>query len=58
MILEDINMSLHTDFIIVSVVITLLAIEIDKFTNFTHPSLHWVALAGMAGVMYSLVAAI
>ena len=51
-------MSMHTDFIIVSVVITLLAIEVDKFTQFTHPSLHWVALVGMAGVMYSLVAAI
>lgn len=58
MILEDRNMSMHTDFIIISIVITLLAIEIDKFTNFTHPSLHWVAIAGMAGVMYSLAVAI
>jgi len=43
---------------LISTVLTALFIKWDKDTQFTHPTLHVLAMAGMAGVMYSLVAAV
>jgi hypothetical protein len=47
-------MNMHTEFIIFSIVITVVAIEMDKITQFTHPTLHVVALAGLLSVVYSV----
>lgn len=39
----------------IGIIITALAIEADKFTLFTHPSLPFVALAGVFITILSLV---
>jgi hypothetical protein len=49
---------MHSDLTIVSAVITVLAIEIDKFTQFTHPSLHFIAFAGVLALVFSLTMAL
>jgi hypothetical protein len=42
---------------ILSAALTALFIKWDQRTQFTHPTLHLLAFFGMAGVVYSLVAA-
>ena len=39
----------------IGIIITALAIEIDKYTNFTHPSLPVIAFAGVITVILSFV---
>lgn len=48
---------MFNDYTYLSVAITVVAIEIDKFTHFTHPGLQFVAYAGMLGVILSLTLA-
>lgn len=39
----------------IGIIIAALAIEIDKYTHFTHPSLPVIALAGIIAVILSLM---
>lgn len=48
---------MFTHLTIITTVLTALFIKWDKSTQFSHPSLHLLAMAGMAGVVVSLVAA-
>jgi hypothetical protein len=48
---------MHSEFTIIIFLLSALAIELDKITQFTHPSLHVAAIAGMIGVVCSLVLA-
>ncbi len=41
---------------IIGIIITALAIEADKITQFRHHSFPWVALAGVATIVISLLA--
>ncbi len=40
---------------IIGIIITTLAIEIDKFTQYQYLGLSWIALAGVLTVIASLV---
>lgn len=42
---------------IISAALTAIFIKWDRSTQYAHPALHMLAFAGMAGVVYSLVAA-
>ncbi len=42
---------------LISAAFTAIAIKWDESTQFTHPTLHALALAGMAAVAYSMLAA-
>lgn len=44
--------------LLISTVLTALFVKLDKDTQFSHPSLHVLALAGMAGVLVSMVATV
>lgn len=46
---------MHADFTVITFLITAVAIELDKFTQFTHPTLHAAAFLGMAVFVFSLV---
>jgi hypothetical protein len=48
---------MHSDLLIINIVVTVLAIEVDKWTQFTHPTLHFIAFAGVLGIVYSLALA-
>lgn len=48
---------MFTHLTIITTLLTALFIKMDKRTQFTHPTLHVLSLAGIAGVVYSLVAA-
>jgi hypothetical protein len=48
---------MFTHLTIISTALTALFIKWDKDTQFTHPTLHFLALAGMFGVVYSVVTA-
>lgn len=48
---------MFTHFTIIAAALTAVFIKWDKSTQFTHPTLHLLAFAGMAGVVYSMVAA-
>lgn len=39
----------------IGIIITVLAIEMDKYTRFTHPSLPVIAFAGVIAVMLSFI---
>lgn len=48
---------MHSEITIVSFLISILAIEIDKFTQFTHPSLHVIATIGVLSLIFSMTLA-
>lgn len=48
---------MFSEFTIISIAITAVAIEADKITQFTHPTLHAISLGGMLLVVYSLAIA-
>ena len=45
---------MHSEITLVSLIISVLAIELDKLTQFTHPTLHAVAAAGILVTVYSM----
>lgn len=49
---------MHTEVTIISFVVAALAIELDKITQFTHPTLHALAVIGILGVIFSLTLAV
>lgn len=44
--------------ILISTLLTALFVKLDKDTQFSHPSLHVLALAGMATTLFSVVATV
>lgn len=48
---------MFTPLTLIAAAFTAIVIKLDKSTQFTHPTLHVLALAGMASVVYSVVAA-
>lgn len=46
---------MFTTFTYIGIIITALAIEIDKYTNFTHQSLPVIAFAGVIVVALSFI---
>lgn len=48
---------MFTPWTLIAAAFTAVVIKLDKNTQYTHPTLHVLALAGMASVVYALVAA-
>jgi hypothetical protein len=51
------NRIMFNDYTIISFVVAALAIELDKITQFTHPTLHVIAVIAMLGLVFSLTLA-